>query len=127
MTYKIITMLLIFNFFDTRNDLYTNIATEYNDIIIIGEAYNDKGGAVLVTLNNLYNKKGEIESKMEEVYTLKGVREWDKDFYGKRVIVKGTLVIIKKKQTYNSDEYVASPKIVNLIKNPKWILAPEGW
>jgi hypothetical protein len=120
---NIITLLIIFNFSLNQNNILIN-DNEIKEIILIGTARNGKGGALLVTTDKVYNENGEVLSSAEKKYTLEGITSWDNNMIDKKLIVKGSLIeIIKRK----SSILTSSPKVTLLVKNPKWILAPEGW
>jgi len=80
-------------------------------IDVTGKALNAMGGAVVVV-----GAKG-------DTYYLEGKDHWSRKFYGKKVRVTGTLVII---HTPTSDEKGPPEQVIRgeqwLIKKPKWTL-----
>jgi hypothetical protein len=79
-------------------------------IDVTGKALNAMGGAVVVVGAN------------RDTYYLEGMDHWSRKFYGKKVRVTGTLVIIR---TPTEDEKGRPQQVIPeqwLIKKPKWTL-----
>ena len=78
-------------------------------IVVTGKAVNGMGGAIVVRDNG-------------KPYYLEGLDHWTRKFYGKKVRVTGTLVII---HTPTTDEKGRPQQVIGeqwLIKKPKWAL-----
>jgi len=76
-------------------------------ILVIGKALNAMGGAVVI-------KAGDT------AFYLQGVDSWDRKFYGKKVRVSGTLIVVRKKKPGNPLAQVIL--VQRIIKKPKWEL-----
>ena len=82
-------------------------------IDVTGKALNAMGGAVVVGANG-------------DTYYPEGMDHWSRKFYGKKVRVTGTLVII---HTPTKDEKGRPQQVIGekwLIKKPKWTLVNQG-
>lgn len=85
------------------------------ETIITGVALNAKSGAILVTEN-------------KESYYIDGLDRWTDSVYGKRIKIRGILII--KKDTTPVDSNLISqsfaPNVeIRILKNIKWELEPH--
>ncbi|HTD41343.1 MAG TPA: hypothetical protein VK671_12030 [Mucilaginibacter sp.] len=81
--------------------------SENKKIVVIGKALNCKAGAAVIKAD-------------DTPYYVDGMDSWDKKFYGKKVKVSGTLVIIRLKKPSNPLAVVILEQ--KIIKKPKWEL-----
>lgn len=79
---------------------------ENKQIVVTGKALNAKGGAIVIGANEI-------------PYYLEGVDSWDRNVYGKKIKVSGTLVIIRRKP---GNPLAVVLREQRLIKKPKWEL-----
>ncbi len=81
-----------------------------NNIVIVGTAWDAKGGAVVVT-------------RKEAVYYVDGFDLWDKKFYGKKVKVTGKLVLVNHPKRGKDEPLVQEMEgTQRIIKGAKWEL-----
>jgi hypothetical protein len=81
-------------------------------IVVIGQAKNAKGGAIVVSKDN-------------KVYYLEGIDAWDEDVYDKQVKVSGILKIENFKRTKPKPGIPMRAEMVGIKKTilkPKWEL-----
>jgi hypothetical protein len=79
-------------------------------IVIIGTAWNAKGGAVVLT-------------KKDAVYYVRGLEAWDKKFYGKKVKVTGKLVLVDHPKRRKDEPLVQEMEgTQRIIEDAKWEL-----
>ncbi len=83
----------------------------YKRVTVIGTAYNAKGSACVSVDNG-------------GMYFLDGLDRWDEKYYGKKVKVTGTLVLVHhEKQSTDSVEVQEWVGTRRILKRPKWSLA----
>jgi|GEM_PF-1532807 len=87
---------------------FTN--TQSMDTTIIGKAIDAKAGAIVMTSD-------------ESIYYVEGLSYWNKEVYGKKVKITGTLVVEETQNSHNLK--VVTQKIVGkkkIIKKSKYIV-----
>lgn len=53
-------------------------------------------------------------------YLIKGVSQWSRNLYGKKVKARGKLMVIDRREWMKVDIYRQGPGILNLLKDTKW-------
>jgi hypothetical protein len=106
-------MIILKIYFSFMSLLINCKDTSKNDILIIGRAYEEKDGAVV------------ISNKDKNQYYLDGIDSWDDSIYGKVIKVSGRLLIqdikaIPRKPGLPFPQQ--APGIRRTIIKPKWEL-----
>jgi hypothetical protein len=71
--------------------LFTQCKTSENTIRVRGRAYHSKAGACIVT-------------KKEQIYYIKGLREWPKKYSEKKLVVTGKYTVVYDTSTTDNQE-----------------------
>jgi len=87
-----------------------HVAMQEKNIVVIGTAWNAKGGAIVVT-------------KKEAVYYVRGLVDWDKKFYGKKVKLTGKLVLVDHPKRGKDQPLVQDMEgTQRIVEDAKWEL-----